>query len=222
MFPFYPLLLIFGVVASYALWVPRMRRDPRLLAIYGASLFGAFAGAKLVYFAAEGYLYADHPQRWWIWATGKTILGALLGGYVAVECAKKSVGFEKTTGDLFALAAPVGIILGRLGCLLHGCCAGMPCESAWWTSIDALGVSRWPAVPVEITFNVVAVLGFFLLRKRACLIGQHFHLYLIGYGLFRFAPSSSGPHRACGVTSPDIISRRSQSQFWASWGSAVD
>lgn len=63
----------------------------------------------------------------------------------------------------------------------------MPCESAWWTSIDALGVPRWPAVPVEITFNVVAVLGFFLLRKRACLIGQHFHLYLIGYGLFRFA-----------------------------------
>jgi hypothetical protein len=64
-------------------------------------------------------------------------------------------------------------------------------------------------VPVEIAFNVAA-LGIFLLlnrrgaeaqrvggmdgpvspsappRLRGSLTGQHFHLYLIGYGLFRF------------------------------------
>jgi len=41
-------------------------------------------------------------------------------------------------------------------------------------------------VPVEILFNIAAMLGFFLLRKNNKLVGQHFHLYLIAYGIFRF------------------------------------
>lgn len=157
-----------------------------------------------------------------IWATGKTILGALLGGYAGVEVAKKLTGYTQATGDWFAVIAPVGIVLGRVGCLLHGCCLGKVCAPAWWTMADANGVARWPAVPVEIGFNVLALAVFAGLRfyrrgeegmerdaegnemaavpppsahapPRLCgempapLAGQHFHLYLIAYGAFRFA-----------------------------------
>ena len=83
--------------------------------------------------------------------------------------------------------APVGIILGRIGCLLHGCCLGAVCEQpAWWTLADSHGHPRWPAVPAEIAFNVAALVAFAVLRARRLLPGQHFHLYLIGYGAFRF------------------------------------
>ena len=132
-------------------------------------------------------MYWDEPQRWVIWATGKTILGALLGGYAGVEVAKKWTGYTQPTGDWFALIAPLGIALGRVGCLLHGCCLGRRCAPAWYTIRDAHGYSRWPAVPVEIAFNIAALLVFIGLRRRRLLAGQHFHLYLIGYGIFRTA-----------------------------------
>ena len=182
----YSWLMLAGIAVSLVFWTRLARRDERLLIIYLAALVSAFLGAKLVYLAAEGWMFWNDPQRWMIWATGKTILGALLGGYAGVEIAKKMTGYIAPTGDWFALIAPMGIVLGRIGCLLHGCCLGRRCTPAWWTMQDARGVARWPAVPVEILFNVVAIFFFVVLRRRRLLEGQHFHLYLIGYGLFRF------------------------------------
>jgi phosphatidylglycerol:prolipoprotein diacylglycerol transferase len=182
----YSLLILAGIAVSLVFWVRLAKRDERLLVIYIAALVSAFLGAKVAYLAAEGWMYWDAPDRWMIWATGKSILGALLGGYAGGEVAKKLTGYSQATGDWFALIAPVGIALGRFGCLLHGCCPGRPCAPAWWTVADAQSVPRWPAVPVEIAFNVAAILVFISLRRRHLLAGQHFHLYLIGYGVFRF------------------------------------
>lgn len=182
----YRWLLLAGIAVSLFLWSRLARREPRLLGVYFGGLLGAFTGAKLVYLAAEGWMFWDSPQRWLIWATGKSVLGALLGGYAGVEIAKAFLGYERATGDLWALVAPVGIILGRTGCLLHGCCLGVACPPAWWTLRDAEGTARWPAVPAEIGFNLIALAIFLLLRRAKRLPGQHFHLYLIGYGLFRF------------------------------------
>lgn len=183
----YRWLLLAGIAASLFLWSRLARREPRLLGVYFGGLLGAFTGAKVVYLAAEGWMFWDSPQRWLIWATGKSILGALLGGYAGVEIAKVILGYEKATGDLWALVAPVGIIFGRVGCLLHGCCLGRECTPAWWTLRDHAGLARWPAVPAEIGFNLLALAIFLAMRRTQRLPGQHFHLYLIGYGLFRFA-----------------------------------
>lgn len=182
----YGWLMLAGILISAFWWSRLAKRDERLLIIYFAALFSAFLGAKLVYFAAEGWMFWDDPQRWIIWATGKTILGALLGGYVGVEVTKKILGYTQMTGDWFALIAPFGIALGRIGCLIHGCCVGRKCYPAWYTLRDSHGIARWPSVPVEIGFNLAAILVFIGLRRWRLFPGQHFHLYLIGYGLFRF------------------------------------
>ena len=47
-------------------------------------------------------------------------------------------------------------------------------------------MDRWPSVPMEILFNLAAIVTFFLLRRRQKLGGQHFHIYLMAYGIFRF------------------------------------
>jgi phosphatidylglycerol:prolipoprotein diacylglycerol transferase len=39
---------------------------------------------------------------------------------------------------------------------------------------------------VELIFNFLALLSILLLRRRNLFRGQHFHLYLIAYGAFRF------------------------------------
>jgi phosphatidylglycerol:prolipoprotein diacylglycerol transferase len=183
----YPLLLLASIALTLAFWSRLAKRDERLLLIYLAALVSAFIGAKVVYLAAEGWMFRNSPDRWLIWATGKTILGALLGGYAGVEIAKKALGYTRPTGDWFALIAPLGIAVGRIGCLLHGCCLGQECAPTWWTLRDVAGVTRWPAVPLEIGFNLVALAIFLVLRWKRVLPGQHFHLYLVGYGLFRLA-----------------------------------
>ncbi len=182
----YSWLMLAGIFVSILFWSRLARRDDRLLLVYVAALAGAFIGAKIVYVLAEGWLHFGAPDMWRQLATGKSILGALLGGYVAVEIAKRGVGYRGVTGDWFALIAPAGIILGRIGCLTYGCCLGHVCEPAWYAMRDASGTPRWPAVPAEIVFNVAAIVVFFFLRRAHKLSGQHFHLYLMAYGLFRF------------------------------------
>ena len=123
---------------------------------------------------------------WLRLATGKSILGALLGGYIGVELAKKILGYTQITGDWFATGAPLGIVPGRIGCWAHGCCLGRVCEPAWFTMTDAAGVPRWPAVPTEIVFNAMMLVILLVWRRKQKFIVQHFHIYLIAYGVFRF------------------------------------
>ena len=178
--------MLAGIVVSICFWSRLARRDDRLLAIYVAALIGAFLGAKVVYFFAEGYQHLGASDMWLQLATGKTILGGLLGGYAAVEMAKRLVGYAGATGDWFATIVPFGIILGRAGCWFHGCCQGKVCQPSWFTVTDSAGAARWPSVPVEILFNLVMVAVLLPLRRAGTLTGQHFHIYLIAYGGFRF------------------------------------
>lgn len=183
----YGWLMLSGIFVSIALWSRVARRDERLVLIYIAALVGAFIGAKIVYLGAEGWLHWHDNNRWIELATGKSITGALLGGYAAVEIAKRLLKYPGTTGDWFALVSPLAIMLGRVGCILHGCCLGRVCAPSWFTMNDATGVPRWPAALVELLFNALMLGVVLFFRWRRILPRQHFHIYLIAYGLFRFA-----------------------------------
>lgn len=182
----YTILLLGGLIVSGFIWWRLARREPRMLTIYVGGVLGAFSGAKLVYLLAEGWMFWESPDRWQILATGKTVVGALLGGYLGVEIAKRMIGYREPTGDWFALVAPIGISLGRVGCLLHGCCLGTECQPSWYAIRDSSGIQRWPSVPAELSFNLVVLGSFLMLRHGRLLSGQHFHLYLMSYGVFRF------------------------------------
>jgi phosphatidylglycerol:prolipoprotein diacylglycerol transferase len=219
----YGWLMLAGIFVSIALWSRVAKRDSRLVLIYVAALAGAFLGAKLVYLGAEGWLHWRDADRWLALATGKSITGGLLGGYAAVEIAKRLLGYTRATGDWFAVIAPVGIMLGRIGCVLHGCCLGRVCDANWFTVNDAAGVARWPAAQVELIFNALALGAVLLLRARRAtpaspgapdylLRGQHFHLYLIAYGLFRFGheflratPQILGPFSGYQISAAAVV-----------------
>lgn len=174
--PIYTAAIIAGIAVGAVGWWRLSKSDDRLPIIYFAGLAGAFLGAKVAFLASEGWLYAGHAERWMIWLSGKSVMGALPAGWAAVEIAKRATGYRAITGDRFALLLPFPLILGRIGCLDAGCCPGIP-----------LGGWRWPAVPVEIGFQAAAFAVLVVLQRRKILPGQHFHLYLIAYGLFRFA-----------------------------------
>ncbi|BCX47685.1 hypothetical protein HAHE_15930 [Haloferula helveola] len=174
--PIYSLAIIIGIAIGAAGWWKLSKNDSRLPIIYFAGIASAFLGAKLAFLFAEGWMYAGHPDRWLAWLSGKSVMGALPAGWAGVELAKKATGYRQITGDRFALLIPIPLILGRVGCISAGCCPGIP-----------IGDGRWPAVPVEIGFQLAALTGLLVLQWRKLLPGQHFHLYLIAYGTFRFA-----------------------------------
>ena len=183
----YGWLMLLAIIGSLVFWTRLVRRDDRLIVVFIAALAGAFLGAKVIYFAAEGWLHVHDGNFWAQLAAGKSILGGLLGGYLSVELAKRLTGYRGVTGDWFAAIVPLAVALGRVGCALHGCCLGRACEASWFTVADATGVARWPAAQVELGFNLAAAAGLFALRRAGKLPGQHFHVYLIAYGSFRFA-----------------------------------
>jgi phosphatidylglycerol:prolipoprotein diacylglycerol transferase len=208
----YGWLMLAGIFVSIVLWWRVARRDERLVLIYVAALVSAFIGAKLVYLGAEGWLHWNDPDRWVILATGKSITGALLGGYLGVEIAKRLLKYNAITGDWFAIIVPIGVMLGRIGCMLNGCCLGKVCQQNWYTIADANGVPRWPASQVEFLFNAVILCVLLLLRWGRIAPGQLFHIYLITYGTFRFfheflrdTPAILGPISGYQIASLAIV-----------------
>jgi phosphatidylglycerol:prolipoprotein diacylglycerol transferase len=183
--PFYTLFLLAGIAGGAIFWSRLAKRDDRMMSVYIAALIGAFLGAKIAYVFSEGLADWNQPDRWWRLAAGKSITGALLFGYLSVEGAKKLLGVRSVTGDWFAAIVPSALALGRLGCFLSGCCQGKICGIDWFSHLDRHGEARYPAALAELIFNLAAVFSFFVFRRRGLFKGQHFHIYLIAYGLFR-------------------------------------
>lgn len=186
--PWYMILMAMGLGFSAWVWSGRFKSKPEMVIVYAAGLLGALLGAKLGYVVCELYTHVGDSDFWQQALVGRTILGALLGGYLGVEIGKKLAGYTEPTGDVFALAVPIGIALGRVGCLLHGCCQGIVCREAWWwTAAGPDGLPRWPAPMIEFTFNIIAALVLLILYRKQYIWarGQLFHFYLIAYALFR-------------------------------------
>jgi len=82
---------------------------------YSIVIIGAFVGAFIVgslntYFSLEanGVII------------GKSVLGAIVGGIIAVEIFKKVMKIEGSTGAYFAPSLAIGIAVGRIGCYFSG------------------------------------------------------------------------------------------------------
>lgn len=178
-------MMLAGIAVSIVFWSRVARRDERLLFIYIAALASAFIGAKLVYLGAEGWLHWHDADRWVVLATGKSITGALLGGYAGVEIAKRLLKYPGATGDWFAVIVPIGVMIGRIGCMINGCCLGKVCGPDWFTVNDIHGIPRWPSSQVEFLFNALMLGVILMLRWGRLAPGQLFHVYLMAYGIFR-------------------------------------
>ena len=109
--------------------------------------------------------------------------------------------------DVFALAVPIGVALGRIGCLLHGCCPGVVCAEGWWSLAGADGLSRWPAAWVELGFNLTAAVLLFVMYRRGVFRHQLFHLYLLAYASFRIAhePMRDTPRIYAGISGYQVL-----------------
>jgi phosphatidylglycerol:prolipoprotein diacylglycerol transferase len=77
-------------------------------------------------------------------------------------------------------ALTAGHAIGRIGCLLAGCCFGK--ETDLWWGIELHGAHRHPTQALE-SFGLILLTLFFLKAKPSI---KNFSLYFIGYGVIRF------------------------------------
>lgn len=152
------------------------------------TLVGAIVGAKLALLAGDlGWPIRPLPGGWrQVVESGRSITGGLIGGFVCAEIAKPIVRYRLPPNDLFAAKLPFSIALGRVGCLLGGCCRGVPHEGAFTVTYSD-GIARLPAPLFELVFQLAVGAAFLALVRRRLLAGRVFALYLVLYGVFRFA-----------------------------------
>ena len=163
----------------------RQRRQYVLLQVI--TLIGAVAGSKLaVLYGETGWPLAPAGNWSNLLFSGRSILGALIFGLLAAEVAKPLIGYPLPPNDRFAAVLPFALAIGRVGCLLQGCCRGVPC-TGWCAITYADGIPRHPAQIYEMLFDVSMGILFIWMVKRRLARGRLFSLFLIAYGLFRFS-----------------------------------
>lgn len=170
--PAHPLFEGLGYFLGARLYflLKRRWRDPvpseSRWAVLGGALLGGGLGAKALHFLT---LLPQRAELGWLpLLAGKSILGALLGGHLGVELAKRLVGERRRTGDLFVPPLCLGIAIGRVGCFLAGLSDGTyggPTRLPWGVDFGD-GVRRHPTQLYESLLMLVLLGLAFALRQR--------------------------------------------------------
>jgi phosphatidylglycerol:prolipoprotein diacylglycerol transferase len=172
----YGVLVVLGAAAAIGLTIrhaPRYGLPP--FDALGAGLFAVSGGLG----GAAGLYWALHRDG----STGLVFYGGLAGGIAgaAAYCRSYAISFSQ----LAEAAAPglaLGQAVGRLGCMIGGCCYGHPAPPGW----PALAVDGVARHPVQL-YEALALALLFALLDRARGRVRLLSLYLAGHGLIRLA-----------------------------------
>ena len=169
-----------------------------------AAMLGARALHVISYWEDQ---YAGRPL-WYVLdfrAGGLVFYGGFIGAVLAVLLYSRLHGKQPLwkIADAFAPSIPLGHALGRLGCLMFGCCFGIECDLPWAVqfpahspAFEALGQAPGDAAPslhvppaqiYSALLNVALYGGLAWLYRHKRFDGQVFAVYLVGYSVCRFA-----------------------------------
>jgi prolipoprotein diacylglyceryltransferase len=159
----------------------------RRLAIVAGAVAGAALGSKILYIL--DYWGSLQQAPWAEWLSGKTIVGALLGGLLGVEGMKVAIDWQRSTGDAFVAPLVVGMVIGRVGCQLsdvHDLTYGIPTSLPWsWNYGD--GVPRHPTALYEIAGLLVLAAVIAVAKPLRAIPGDRFRALMVGYLSLRLA-----------------------------------
>jgi len=178
------------VALAVALLLPSARRTVpaplrrRYSLLQLVTLLGAIVGAKLAMLAGDLGWPIEHVALDHAIFSGKSIVGGLLGGFLAAELSKPWLGWTEPPNDWFACKLTLSIAIGRVGCIAAGCCRGLPTQSRL-AIVYSDGVPRVPVTSFELVLHLGLFALFYSLHRRGRLRGRLFALYLMIYGVFR-------------------------------------
>ncbi|MBL7952161.1 MAG: prolipoprotein diacylglyceryl transferase [Flavobacteriales bacterium] len=162
--------------------------DPQRMSIIIAAAVGAFLGSRIL-----GALERPDLLEWNMGALfgalgNRTIVGGLLGGLMAVELTKRAMDVTTSSGDLFTYPLILGILIGRVGCLLGGLednTYGVATDLPWGIDLGD-GIRRHPTNLYEMLWLAFTWVILVRIERRFELLnGARFKLFMVMYLLFR-------------------------------------
>jgi prolipoprotein diacylglyceryltransferase len=216
-----------AVVVGFAIYWAELRRrgwlEERIVLVSLAVLAGGVIGARVItawervdeYQAA---IDAGLPVSWVLIHGGKSLIGALAGGFLAGVLAKRALGYTRSTGDAYVLARPIATAIGRLGCYRSELPLGTPTGLPWGVSVPAAAAAAFPRCPgcdvpmhpsmlYEVAFNLAVIPVILWLRPRVPVQGDLLKGYLLAAFVFRFWVETvrGNEVQAFGLTGPQLV-----------------
>lgn len=155
-----------------------------------AAVVGGILGARLFYVVGHWSYYMAHTgEIFKVNMDGLVFYGGLiLGLALTIVVGRLRRQNFWNTMDLAGLCVPLALAIGRIGCLLNGCCYGKPTTLPWGITFPiSTGIvgPRHPTQIYELLLDL-ALFGFLWWRKDSFQRdGTVFWLFVMGYGAIR-------------------------------------
>jgi phosphatidylglycerol:prolipoprotein diacylglycerol transferase len=158
-----------------------------------AGVMGVILGGRLGYilFYMPSHYLAHPLDIFKVWEGGMSFHGGFLGVLMAMlyVAHRRHMKFFEVT-DLIAPLVPFGLAFGRLGNFINGELWGRPTDVAWAMIFPQAGdlIPRHPSQLYQFAGEGICLgilLWWYAAKPRA--IGQVSGMFLLGYGVFRFA-----------------------------------
>ncbi|MFA6088408.1 MAG: prolipoprotein diacylglyceryl transferase family protein [Candidatus Woesearchaeota archaeon] len=184
--------LIAGLLVYYYLAKKEKLHSENSFYVLVAGLCGGILGAKIPIWILNFPLLLQ-TNNVALFLSGRTIIGGLIGGTIAVIIVKKVLKINQKLGNLFAPAIALGVAIGRIGCFFAGCCYGTPTTLPWGVDFGD-GLLRHPTQIYESIF----MFGMFIFliikqnkntkqkKSKEIKPGYLFYILMNFYFVFRF------------------------------------
>lgn len=172
-------------------------------------IISGIGGARLFYFIWYPQVFLSNPlgalfsQGGLVWYGG--VIGVLLATVLYTRLKKINLNHF---GDIVAPAAALGLAIGRIGCLLAGCCYGAPCDVPWAIhyphSHETQGLAVHPAPLYETALMLLVMAVLLKLDKHKPFEGYTTWWFFILAGLVRFGLEYIRGDRLVWITSLNL------------------
>ena len=185
----YPVLLFIALLTGIFIYVWQLRKDgikssnAFYIALFG--IVGGTIGAKLPLIFMYWNEINSSTNSLNSVLQGRTIVGGLIGGTVSIFIAKRIFNIKERMGNQLAVPIVVAMAIGRVGCVLRGCCYGKETNLAWGINFGD-HILRHPTQIYEIIFDISMVIYLCKRKRKGVKPGQLYSIFLNGYLSFRF------------------------------------
>ena len=199
----YGVLLAAAYLAGLQLAVVRARRvgldGTRVMDLGIYLIIAALVGAKLMLIAVDFNYFRSNPKEMLslVRAGGVFYGGLILSTIVGLLLVRRYKLPVWKVADVYAPGIALGHVIGRLGCLMAGCCFGRPTDKPWGITFTDQAAQANAGTPLGEPLHPtqlydagaeLAILIFLLVfeRRGKPFAGRTFWMYMLLYSISRF------------------------------------
>lgn len=188
----YGVFVALGVIVTSFLFQHEAKRSGYSDEVSGKIIFytvvAGIIGARIAHVLSYSHYYIRNPIEIIMIRNGGLAIqgGILFGMFGLIIAAKKTGANVMKLFDMIAKYLPIGQAIGRIGCLLHGCCYGIPSDR--WFSIKFSFLEK-TVHPTQIYYFIGDIIIFFILyffARDKQNDGEITAWYFIFFGAFRY------------------------------------